>query len=286
MYNINGDFMAKLLALDLDGTLFYPKKRVRMIPKKNITFIQNFIDQGNRVVLCSGRNMPFAEKVIKKIERSVDVIGCNSAFIYSDGKYISQSMMKAPMVKNIVDELSEKFQTRVWLLMSKDQSLIIAGEMSLITQKIYKLVYAFQGVYAEKYIISNSEFEVELNKGEVYKLMMFFGFGKKGVEAACNANKYLRQHYGDQIEASWTGNFIEITAASASKSNGLCKYCEYHHIDADDVYVAGDSGNDISMFETFNEHSFCMSHASPKVKKFAKYEIDTVADIEKYIKEI
>ena len=39
--------MNKVLATDLDGTLFYPKGRKRCIPKKNVKFLQDFIDDGN-----------------------------------------------------------------------------------------------------------------------------------------------------------------------------------------------------------------------------------------------
>ena len=66
--------MAKVLVIDLDGTLFYPKKRVRMISRKNVKFIRRFIDDGNKVVICSGRNLPYAQKVIEKINRPLDVI--------------------------------------------------------------------------------------------------------------------------------------------------------------------------------------------------------------------
>ncbi|MCH5172331.1 MAG: HAD-IIB family hydrolase [Erysipelotrichales bacterium] len=278
--------MPKVLALDLDGTLFYPKKRIRMIPKKNINFIRRFIDEGNKVVLCSGRNLPYALKVQEKLQRNIDVIGCNSSFIYSNGEIIKSSAINGAKIEFIVKEFIEKYGIKVWLLMSKDQSLVIAGDMNTLTRWLYTIIYFSQGIYAEKYIISNDAFDEELKKGEIYKLMIFFGLGKKAKDKACEANKYIRENYKDILEASWTDNFIELTAANVSKSNGLKDYCEINNIDPKDVYVAGDSGNDISMFNTFYEHSFCMKHSPAKVKKFAKYQIRRVADIEKLIKEI
>ncbi len=278
--------MPKVLALDLDGTLFYPKKRINMIPKKNISFIRRFIDEGNKVVLCSGRNMPYALKVQEKIGRSIDVIGCNSAFIYSDGQLVKSSAMQGPQVVEMVKEFVEKFGINIWLLMSKKQSLVIAGKLNKMTKLMYTIIYKSHGVYAEKYVISNEIFKEELLNGEIYKLMMFFGLGKKAKEAACEANKYIREHYQNIVEASWSDNFIELTASNVSKSNGVKDYCKINNINLDDVYVVGDSGNDISMFQTFYEHSFCMKHSPDKIKKFAKYHIDSVADIEELLKEI
>ncbi|MCH5179709.1 MAG: HAD-IIB family hydrolase [Erysipelotrichales bacterium] len=278
--------MPKVLALDLDGTLFYPKKRIRMISKRNINFIRRFIDEGNKVVICSGRNMPYALKVQEKLDRKIDVIGCNSSFIYSNGELIKSSAMRAPEVGAMVKEFSDKFGIQVWLLMSKKQSLVIAGKLGRIARWVYTFIYFTHGIYAEKYVISNDIFKEEIETGEIYKLMMFFGLGKKGKNRACEANKYIREHYQDKVEASWTDNFIELTAPNVSKSNGLKDYCKLNNIDLNDVYVVGDSGNDISMFQAFYEHSFCMKHSPDKIKKFAKYHVNRVADIEKLIKEI
>ena len=46
----------KLIATDLDGTLFYPKKRIKMISKKNLRFLRDRIDKENHIVIVSGRN--------------------------------------------------------------------------------------------------------------------------------------------------------------------------------------------------------------------------------------
>ena len=47
--------MGKVIATDLDGTLFYPKRRVRMIKSKSLKFLRRHIDNGGRLVLVSGR---------------------------------------------------------------------------------------------------------------------------------------------------------------------------------------------------------------------------------------
>ena len=83
--------MYKLVAIDLDGTLFFPKKRVFMMTKKNRRFLQKFVDNGGRLAIVSGSNRYFAEKLQKNLKRRVDVLGCNSSFIEVDGKTLSAS---------------------------------------------------------------------------------------------------------------------------------------------------------------------------------------------------
>ena len=58
--------MAKILVTDLDGTLFYPKKRLGLIGKENLSFLREWVDSGNKLVLASGRNYKDAEKNTKK----------------------------------------------------------------------------------------------------------------------------------------------------------------------------------------------------------------------------
>ena len=61
--------MAKLLAIDLDGTLFYPKRKRKCICKKNVLFLRKWIDAGNKVVLVTSRSTQFVEKLNDEIKR-------------------------------------------------------------------------------------------------------------------------------------------------------------------------------------------------------------------------
>ena len=56
--------MKKILALDLDGTLFYPKGHKRLVSKKNTSFLKRFVEEGNKVVLVTSRTQEFCEKKI------------------------------------------------------------------------------------------------------------------------------------------------------------------------------------------------------------------------------
>ena len=64
--------MCKLLACDLDGTLFYPRQIGRCIPMRNVRFLRHWIDAGNKVVLITSRSYEYVEKLFKEIKRPVD----------------------------------------------------------------------------------------------------------------------------------------------------------------------------------------------------------------------
>ena len=59
----------------------------------------------------------------------------------------------------------------------------------------------------------------------------------------------------------------------------------YLKINHDDIFVVGDSGNDISMFKEYQENSFCMSHAPLSVSKYAKHIVKRFENIDDYLNE-
>ena len=60
--------MAKLLAIDLDGTLFYPRRVRKCICKKNVIFLRKWIDAGNKLVLVTSRSTQFTAKLKDEIQ--------------------------------------------------------------------------------------------------------------------------------------------------------------------------------------------------------------------------
>ena len=66
----------KLLATDLDGTSLYPKRPRSLISEKNKKFLKKFMDEGNKVVLVTGR-VRLIQNVFQVLGQEVDVIGMN-----------------------------------------------------------------------------------------------------------------------------------------------------------------------------------------------------------------
>ena len=75
------------------------------------------------------------------------------------------------------------------------------------------------------------------------------------------------------MSSSFNDN-IEITDINAQKGIILEKVTKKMGIDKKDVMILGDSFNDYSMFEIFEE-SVAMENAISEIKKIAKYITDT-----------
>jgi len=276
--------MNKLIATDLDGTLFYPKHRIRMISRKSLRFIRDFIDEGNYFAIVSGRNASFGFKVAKKINRPVSIVGCNGAFVYYQDEKIFSKTINPDDAKEIIKYLDEVYKPKAYFVMSNENEFVLRERFKTLFYKIgYFIWYWTQGVYREPYKVSKEKFYKILEDNKAYKFMSMFGIRKKDKISASFANKEIYKKFGNKIEPSWSNEFIEYSPAGTSKSIGLKFLADYLNINRSDIYVVGDSGNDISMFREFSENSFSMEHAPLSVSKYANHVIKRFEDIKDYI---
>lgn len=277
-------FMDKVIVTDLDGTLFYPKKKRDLIFKKNLYFLQSFIDDGGKVVIASGRSLNFGIKVSRAIGREVDLISYNGGCIYSNKEIIYNEPIAKDEIRSIIDDINLNFHPLTTMLFTNKGVFAKALNDNPILIRLVKFYFKTQKELAEVCFYKKGDFEKALDNEEVFKILIIFGTGRKAAKKARETNKIIRNSY-ENIEASWSGVSIEITSKDVNKGRSLNKYCELNNIDRSKVYVVGDSGNDISMFKEFYEHSFCMSHANKSVKKYAKYNLDKFEDLSRYIYE-
>lgn len=283
MYN-KESVMAKLLATDLDGTLFYPRQTRRCISKKNQKFLRKWIDEGNRVVLVTSRSYEFVEKLKDEIKRPVDFLVCSSSQVYSDDKLIRETFIPNLTLKGVLATITERYNPIGYMMTTKEHSLIIkkARKVPKIFMLLYKLYWIFQGKYREHYEMDDDLFDQELENGKILKVMVIFGLAKNKKKMSKEINKELRENF-PYIEESWSEQVIELTPKGCSKGDGLEYYCNALNINPKDVYVVGDSGNDIAMFTKFQENSYCMLHAFTSVRKYARHTISRVHKLDKIV---
>ena len=278
--------MAILLATDLDGTLFYPKRRIRLVSNKVKKFIQKFIDEGNYFSVVSGRNMGPANRVYKRLQRQGYAVGCNGAYITEKGKVINSQTIEPNALLELIEYTEKNYKIKEFYVMTDNDEFIMRNKFkSLFYRFVNFLWYFYQGALRNPYYVDEEKFYEAIKTGHAFKLMIMFGVSKKAIKTSEEANKDLYKKFGDRLECSWSNEFIEISPYGCSKSNKLKFLADYLKINHNDIFVVGDSGNDISMFKTFQEHSFCMSHAPLSVSKHAKYKIKRFEDIEKNLDE-
>lgn len=272
-----------VIATDLDGTLFYPKKKIRMLSKETKQFLNRYVNDGGKVLLVTGRNRFFGDKTGRKVKQSFDFIACNGSIIVSNGETIFERPFPNDVAQKIVDEISMEVNPKITFLFTKDHNMVSERKPLHTWVKVgYSLYRFWQGTYKEPFHRSDKIFKQELDHGKIFKIMMFPGFGKKSIEISSNLAKKLQVMY-PELNIVASDQALEITYVGCNKSAGLAYYLEYNHINVDNVVVVGDSGNDVSMFKAFPKNSFCMSHGTEDVKQEASFIIDHFSELEKYV---
>ncbi|MBP5694081.1 MAG: HAD family phosphatase [Bacilli bacterium] len=274
--------MSKIIATDLDGTLFYPKDKKEMIYKPNLFFLQSFIDNGGKLILISGRSYKYCQKVIKKIDRPTSVISYNGACVFNGEQVIFENVLDNKDAEELINDVGEEYKNPGVFLMTDKGLFVHLRSKSKLIRQIYIWYYKSQKIYAEDLHVGEDLFYEQLRNGKVHKFMLYFGLGKRNRNRASKLTKILR-NMNDNIEANWSGNVVEITPKGCSKNVALKFLLENQGLSEKDLYVVGDSGNDISMFKQFHENSFCMGHSPKTVRKYAKYTIDKFEDLSRYI---
>lgn len=273
----------KVIATDLDGTLFFPKRRIRMLSTLNKNFIRRFIDDGGKVLLISGRNYTYLKRVVKKINRPVDYSGCNGSFLVVNNEMIKKINFDNAKLKQFLNELNDDNRPSGVFLMNEDYSFVVPKKsFGLFNRFGFVLYQLSQGVYQEKAYRDDELLKEQLDHGKIFKVMLFYGASRKKIERCHRAYvTFSRNH--PEYEYAYLSQCIEMTVKGANKANAVKQYLDYLKIKHDNVMVVGDSGNDISMFRSF-KNSFCMRHASVEISQFANHRIGNVYELEKYLK--
>ena len=273
----------KLIAIDLDGTLFYPKERFRLIHPKNVTFIQRLVDAGHEVVLVTSRSQDFTEKTIKKIGRPLSFVSRNGAVVVNEGKTIEDRVWPKNTALGLYQAIHAMFPNQAWSVDSRQsQNVVHVGNHGFWVNVLYRLYYVVQGAYREPFISDEKKFLDVLAHEDIHRVLVYFGLGKKGTNKAKEARDIFKKNFPN-FEFSWIEGLIEIAPLSCNKLTGLRKILELKNISENNVYVVGDSGNDSVLFKAFYPRSFVMNNAHPEIKKQAKTTIKRVYEMEPYL---
>lgn len=275
----------KLLAVDLDGTLFYPKRRFTLTTSSNSRFLRAFLSEGNEVVIATGRNAKILPKIERKLGSPLTLLGCNGAFALRQGAFIDAHPLPNKVAADIFLRARERFGIQVWALMDDtDKDYLYFNEsMSRFAPLLLKMYYFFSVQYREITVIRKEAFLRKLQQGQIFKLSPVFGKGREGRRKASLALEPMRRAFGESCELVASDAAVEITALGTSKGKALADYAQKNGYSLDDVLCVGDTGNDVSMFRRF-PHSFAMSHASKWVRDEAAHRVDRVSDIEGFLK--
>ncbi|MBQ1328379.1 MAG: HAD family phosphatase [Eubacterium sp.] len=239
----------KILFFDIDGTLITDDER-RILPEDTKEALKKAKENGCLLFINTGRVFSNVEDYIKEGFDGL-ICGCGTYIVYHDE-----------------------------VLLHHKQTIEKCREIALVCRET--------GMEAIFEYADRSCYDKTLKMDYIKDLIGYFKDNKRWVVDDIDSPDFifdkLSAFYGassdlkgfrEYIEKEWTyidreGNFCEIEPKGFSKASGIKFLTEHFGIPEENVYVFGDSNNDLEMLGTV-KNSVAMGNATIACKEIASY---------------
>ena len=260
----------KLVALDLDGTLFDNSSR---ISKRNLTAIRSITDKGIHVVISTGRpfeGIPFDQIKGTGINYAITANG-SGIYEISTGKCLYENAMDEELVTPILN-----------FLLTRDihMDAFIGGKGYTPVQCVETAQKLTVPSSIKNYIITTRTRLVNIlqfiheNQLKVQKMTLNFYPAADGTLIDRETvRKFLVSNPSITTVCGGYNN-LEFTRADANKGVGLRKLAEILGVNPDATMAIGDTENDLAIIEAAGI-GVAMGNATDAVKARADYVTTT-----------
>ena len=256
----------KLVALDLDGTLFRPDKTISL---ENTKAIKEAVGDGVEVVISTGR--PYCGLPLKELEE----MGVHYA-ITANGAGIYRIPQKECLYSNCMDdELSVELVERLDQ-MDMHMDLFAEGN-SYCDEKLYdkidllvipKPMQAY--IQSSRSFVKNLPHYIRDKKIQIQKITMNFYQDEAG--SYIDYEKVLHMLSADERLELVSGGYhnLEITKKGTTKGKALHILADLLNIPMEQTMACGDTQNDMDILQAA-EIGVAMGNATEDVKQHADF---------------
>lgn len=253
----------KMFVFDLDGTLLNTNHQVS---NENIQALKEAKKKNHLLVIATGRNYIFTQNVLKHIWNDFDYyLGCNAAIMHdikNDIKFNINQKIDFSFVQKMIEQIKQigggiQVST-VWNLFA---NVFVTREDQWFNKE-------------DKRMFFESWPSIDKMDDNDKKLIM-----QVSVHLEENKVRYFHdiwtKELGHIYDFSITSKHnIDINIKNVNKLFGIKKVVELENIQNDNVFVFGDSQNDL-LGLNYYKNTYAMQNAFEEVKKVAKYTIDS-----------
>lgn len=262
----------KLLALDLDGTVFNSRKEIDM---ETIQAIHDYKNRGGKVVICSGRGPLSTKWVSETIGLNDQIIAYNGALIQeADGQLLSMSTFSQTGIQTLIEACEsydiyghfyegdtllapEKNEWNINWIENNIPALSMSGGRQDSCEEYRKRCRVKQIDNLRQYV--NTEHPT---------ILKFAAFGKEEGPFAEFTQYLLGVTNEFVVSSSMNFSNLEISPANTTKETSLNTLINQLGMEWSEVAAIGDNFNDLDMLRSAGL-GIAMGNAPAKVKKEA-----------------
>ena len=266
--------MIKLVACDLDGTLFNSNMTVS---DTNTQAVKNAQNNGIEFLIATGRAPRESGSILKDADLNTGFISLNGALVFNEeGKLIVKHSIPTNKTIQIVNLLhdagfyfeivtekqvySENLEQRITNVahLMVDLNPLLDFRQAVAISAGNKTITNMKQVPSFTKLLSDPQIEV----------MKFIAFDSRGHEAFADVKEEITK-LGDLVVTSSSSSNIEINAVKAQKGLALLDYAKLKNIKQNEIAAIGDNLNDESMIRAAGV-GVAMGNAIPLIKDIAQ----------------
>lgn len=248
--------MIKMVAIDLDGTMYNSKKEITQEVKDSI---QRITDSGVKTAIITGRGMVGSELALKQLNMDMPYICSAGALIRSghNGKTLQSWSFHSP------DETAKV----IWFALANNIALL--GETLNGTMIWYGATQFFHE------IDEKTQKEIEIGRISDEPLIDFNVPLLKltlsaDTDVLRSAQSYIEKECPSLHPVISGAHYIDITAQGINKGTGIKAFTEFLGFQPDEVAAIGDQEIDIYML-SYVGLPIAMENGVQKVKEAARW---------------
>ncbi len=250
--------MLKLIACDLDGTLFQNnagKPDPRVFP-----IIDALTRKGILFAVASGRQYSCIRRLFEPVRDKIGYICENGALCIYQDQIIAESPLERDLGLRILQSIRSKENCEL-LLSGKDICYLEPGQQAYVDHI--------------KYVVGNDiEIVPDIMKvtGPFYKISVC---NFTGIE---NCEEYFIRRFSSEANVVASGNiWLDFMDSHTDKGSALAALAEHLGITAAECAAFGDHYNDVGMLKYVGE-SYAMENAQPGIADLCKHSCKRVED--------
>lgn len=266
--------MIKLVACDLDGTLFNSNMTVS---DTNTQAVKNAQNNGIEFLIATGRAPRESCSILKDADLNTGFINLNGALVFNEeGKLIVKHSIptnKSIQIVNLLHDAgfyfeivtekqvySENLEQRITNVahLMVDLNPLLDFRQAVAISASNKTITNMKQVPSFTKLLSDPKIEV----------MKFIAFDSRGHEAFADVKEEIAK-LGDLVVTSSSSSNIEINAVKAQKGLALLDYAKLKNIKQNEIAAIGDNLNDESMIRAAGV-GVAMGNAIPLIKDIAQ----------------
>ncbi|EBY9652558.1 pyridoxal phosphatase [Salmonella enterica subsp. enterica serovar Teko] len=257
----------QVIALDLDGTLLTPGKKI--LPE-SLTALENARKSGAKVVIVTGRHFVAIHPLYQSLRLDTPAICCNGALLYDyqEKKVLESDPLQAEQASQLISLLDSY---NVHSLMYADDAMFYqepTGHIIRTENWAKSLPESQRPIFKQVPSLS----EASQNVDAIWK----FALTDSDTEKLHSFGQIVERELGLACEWSWHDQ-VDIAQAGNSKGKRLAQWAESQGLSMDQVIAFGDNFNDLSMLKSAGL-GVAMGNAVDEVKACADLVIGNNAE--------